>query len=348
VSGYAAPTDRFPAVTETTIRTRPRLPAAPVVLVVLAAATALVLSSSSTGWLRVVTVVATIVALLATVQSVGRTRFGMADLDVAYLVSLAFLVVLAGSALLAPWLPLRSANEPDFGNLRQRPTVSVDEPLGTDDLGRSVLSRVVSGARVSLQISLGAALLGTLVGGTAGILAGFTPGRLDGAATFVADVMLSFPPLILLLAAVTVLPQRAMTITFCLAVLITPTMFRIARSNAMALAPREFILAARAMGAGRRRILALEVLPNIAPTLLAYLFVLVATMVVAEGSLSYLGVGIQPPTPSWGRMIADGQPLFTTDPHLVLVPSTVMLLTLLAVNKVSERLLRRGRDQVFL
>jgi peptide/nickel transport system permease protein len=348
MSDYAAPSELLPAVAGPASRTRARTPSALAVLVACVAITVVVFAASSPGWLRGVAVVAAVGALLAALQTIGRTTFGWAELDVAYLISLAFLVLLAGSALLAPLLPLREANEPDFGNLRQRPTIAVDEPLGTDDLGRSVLSRVVTGARVSLQISLGAAALGTLVGGTAGILAGFSPGRVDGAATFAADVMLSFPPLILLLAAVTVLPQRAMTITLCLAVLITPTMFRIARSNAMALAPREFIVAAQAMGAKRRRILVREVLPNIAPTLLAYLFVLVATLVVAEGSLSYLGVGIQPPTPSWGRMIADGQPLFDTDPHLVLVPSTAMLLTLLAVNKVSERLLRQGRDQVFL
>ena len=150
--------------------------------------------------------------------------------------------------------------------------------------------------------------------------------------------MLSFPPLILLLGAVTVLPKSAMTIALCLGLLMIPTTFRITRANTMSMGGHEFVFAARCLGARTRRILTRELLPNIATPVLAYLFVVLALIVVAEGSLSYLGVGVQPPTPTWGRMIADAQPSFAESPHMVFVPSAVMFITLFALNQIGDRL----------
>ena len=248
------------------------------------------------------------------------------------------MVALIGSAVFAALLPLASPTSPDFSNIEQRPRLGWPEPLGTDDLGRSLLSRVVYGSRVTLGIALAAATIGALIGGTLGLVSGFRRGRFDGAATLGADVMLSFPPLILLLGAVTVLPKSAMTIALCLGLLMIPTTFRITRANTMSMGGREFVFAARCLGARTRRILTRELLPNIATPVLAYLFVVLALIVVAEGSLSYLGVGVQPPTPTWGRMIADAQPSFAESPHMVFVPSAVMFITLFALNQIGDRL----------
>ena len=286
------------------------------------------------GWVSVLLAVCVVAAALAFAAGAGR---GLGSRWNAGLwLSILWLVVVGGSALTAPWLPLEDPVKPDFASLDQRPQWQSDEPLGTDDLGRSMLSRVVFGARVTLAASLGSVLIGTLLGGTVGLLAGYFRGLFDSIASLFGDVMLSFPPLVLLMAMVTVLPRNAITISVGLGVLTLPAFFRIMRASTMTLGQREFVIAARAMGSTRRRILFRELFPNAVTPVLAYVFTVMALVIVAEGSLSYLGVGIQPPTPTWGRMIADGQAEFATAPHKVLVPSVVMFVTLYALNTVGE------------
>jgi peptide/nickel transport system permease protein len=134
-----------------------------------------------------------------------------------------------------------------------------------------------------------------------------------------------------------VLPRTATTIACGLGFLVIPTFTRLARAGTLVTAQREFVVVARSLGASRVRIVFREVLPNVILPVMAYSFAFIALLIVAEGSLSYLGVGIQPPTPTWGRMIADGQPRFGQTPHLVFVPSAVMFLTILALNTLGER-----------
>jgi peptide/nickel transport system permease protein len=241
-------------------------------------------------------------------------------------------------ALAAPILPIRSYDEPDFQNRLVRPFTSLNEPLGTDELGRSLLSRVIWGARVSLTVGVLAVAIGMAVGTMLGIVAGYLRGPVDRILAVLADAMIAFPPLVLLLAVVTILERNILNLTIALAILVVPSFFRLARGNTLVIAEREYITAAEVMGATRMRIITREILPNVMITLLAYAPVVIALLIIAEGSLAFLSLSLPPPRPSWGGMINVGRNRLETDLHLTYVPGTVMVLTVLAFNWVGRGL----------
>jgi peptide/nickel transport system permease protein len=196
---------------------------------------------------------------------------------------------------------------------------------------------VVYGARVSLQVSISAVTVGVLIGGLIGVASGFFGGRTDGVIGILTDSVLAFPPLILLLAVVTAFAPGVLTISLALALLGVPTYVRLARANTLAFAQREFVLAARAMGAKPWRIIIRELVPNVVRPLLSFSFIIIAVLIVAEASLSFLGVGIQRPTPTWGNMISAGQGEIETTPHIVFVPGMVMFITVFCLNRVGDK-----------
>ncbi|MGW0173609.1 ABC transporter permease [Rhodococcus sp. NPDC003322] len=252
--------------------------------------------------------------------------------------SVTWLVVLILAAVFADVLPLASYATP-VGAPRLSPQFgSLDLLLGTDTLGRSMLSRIIYGARVSLVVGTVAGLLGFVIGSLFGLLAGYFGRRLDGVVTLIADAMLAFPPLILLLALSSILTPSVQTLLLGLTLLVIPSFIRLARVNTMAWSSREFVRAARNMGAGNGRILFREILPNVIAPLAAYLPIIMAALIVAEGSLSFLGLGIPPPQPSWGGMISDGKDAIATSPHLVFVPALVIFFTVFALNHVGDHL----------
>ena len=253
----------------------------------------------------------------------------------------AWLVTIIGSALLADLLPLAPYATP-VGRPRLPPDVSsLDLLLGTDQLGRSILSRCVFGARVSLVVGTVAGLVGAVIGLVAGMVAAYFGRRVDSTVRLLTDAMLAFPPLILLLALASILTPSVQTILIGLTLLVVPTFTRLARANTLAWSSREFVLAARNMGAGHRRILGKELLPNVLPALGAYLPIVMAALIVAEGSLSFLGMGIPPPQPSWGGMISDGKDAIGDYPHMVFVPSAVIFLTVFSLNQAGDHLRHR-------
>lgn len=269
------------------------------------------------------------------VPRVRRTR--------SILVALAYgwLFTVIAVALLADVLPLTSYATP-VGFPRQGPEWgSLDLLLGTDTQGRSILARCIHGARVSLVVGAVAGLLGFVIGTTLGMLGGYLGGRFDSLVRLIADTMLAFPPLILLLALSSILTPSVRTLLVGLTLLVVPTFTRLARANTLAWSAREFVLAARNMGAGHRRILLKEILPNVLPALGAYLPIVMAALIVAEGSLSFLGLGIPPPTPSWGGMISDGKDAIADFPHLVFIPALVIFLTVFSLNQAGDHLRQR-------
>ncbi|MEU1982742.1 ABC transporter permease [Nocardia sp. NPDC019395] len=255
--------------------------------------------------------------------------------------SYAWLFVVISAAIFADLLPLASYSIP-VGPPRQPPQLgSLDLLAGTDNLGRSMLSRCVYGAQVSLLVGTVATLIGSAIGSGIGMLGGYFQKRTDSVIRLLSDSMLAFPPLILLMALTAVFNPGLRTLMVGLSLVIIPSFVRLARANTLTWTAREFVLAARNMGAGHGRILGKEILPNVLPPLLAYLPIIMAALIVAEGSLSFLGLGIPPPTPSWGGMISDGKDSLATAPHLVFVPAAVIFCTVFALNQAGDHL--RGR-----
>jgi peptide/nickel transport system permease protein len=243
-------------------------------------------------------------------------------------------------AVFVDLLPLGEARDPSktlSEPSRVRPDLFSSHPLGTDTQALDILGGVIYGARVSLQVSVTAVAVGTILGGIIGVASGFFGGKLDGVVGIFTDSILAFPPLILLLAVVTAFAPGVLTISLALALLGIPTYLRLARANTLTFSQREFVLAARAMGAKPWRIILRELVPNVIRPLLSFSFIIVAVLIVAEASLSFLGVGVQRPTPTWGNMIAAGQGEIETSPHLVFIPGAIMFTTVFCLNRVGDK-----------
>lgn len=245
------------------------------------------------------------------------------------------IVVIAG--LFASWLPLEDLNKKDYKSLGKGP--SADHWFGTDGVGRDLFSRVVHGSRVSLAVGLFSVLLALVVGGGLGLLAGYFRKRTEGVIMTVADGMLAFPALVLLLTITTFMGATLRNVILAIGIVMIPSFIRLSRANTLAFSQREFVLAARATGARNRRIILREVLPNVVLPLLAFSLIVVSIAIVAEGSLSFLGLSVDARrTPTWGNIIASGRGDLDKAPHIVFFPSVVMFLTVLAFNLAGDRL----------
>ncbi|MGH7406932.1 MAG: ABC transporter permease [Candidatus Methylomirabilales bacterium] len=249
------------------------------------------------------------------------------------------LLVLAG-ALLAPLLaPYDPARLPaDLAAQSLRPP-GPEHWLGTDLLGRDLLSRILYGARVSLLVGFAVALLTAVLGATVGLLAGFYAGTIDVVFMRVTDAMMAFPTLVLAIAAVAVLDRPGLlAIILVLTVVQWTTVARLVRGQALALREREFVSAASALGARDLRILTRHLLPNcLAPLLVSTTFG-VASNIVAEAGLSFLGLGVQPPAVSWGSLLSEGAVYLTVKPWLVIFPGLAITLTVLGCNLAGDGL----------
>jgi peptide/nickel transport system permease protein len=247
-----------------------------------------------------------------------------------------WMVLVFAVALLADVLPLPSPTDMDM--LERRAPISAEHWLGTDGLGRDELARLVYGARISLIVGLCAPMIGLGIGGALGMLAGYFRGRFETWVVGSMDVLLAFPPLILALAVTAYLGQSILNLTLILGVLGIPAFMRVARAATLTLARREFVIAAEALGATHLRILLRELLPNVMLPLAAFFLLAVAVTIVAEGALSFLGLGVPPPISSWGSMIGEGRESLEVAPGLAFIPATAMFLTVLSFNLVGDTL----------
>ncbi|GAA5232793.1 ABC transporter permease [Verticiella sediminum] len=252
------------------------------------------------------------------------------------LLPLLWICLVALLAVGAPWLPLPSSADMDFANFESGPSAA--HWLGTDLDGRDILSRAVHGAQVSLVVSLGAPAIGLVAGTPLGLLASYYDGWLRTGILALLDAMLAFPSLVFALGLTVVLGPSVQNVTLALGIMSIPAFARIARANALPLLGREFVLAARTAGASDTDILLREILPNMLMPLLTYALTMMSVMIVAEGSLSFLGVGVPPPTPSWGGMIAEGREALERVPHVSLIPAAIMFLTVLSLNLLGDAL----------
>jgi peptide/nickel transport system permease protein len=251
-------------------------------------------------------------------------------------IAVGWLILVFAVAIFADVLPLPSPTDMDM--LARRGPFSPAHWLGTDGLGRDELSRLIHGARISLIVGLCAPIIGLTIGGAFGILAGYFRGRFESIVVGSMDVLLAFPPLVLALAVTAYLGQSILNMTCILGVLSIPAFMRVARASTLTLARREFVIAAEALGASHARILLRELLPNVLLPSLAFFLLGVAVIIVVEGALSFLGLGVPPPISSWGSMIGEGRESLDVAPRLAFLPAIAMFLTVLSFNLVGDAL----------
>ena len=251
-----------------------------------------------------------------------------------------WLTLTAIIALVVQWLPIQNPNFQDYAWFNSGPSHA--HWLGTDELGRDLLSRIVWGSRVSLEISLGAMAIGFLVGGSLGMLAAYRRGRADLILTSVMSTGLAFPAIVAVIAVLSFwTPSSPYKITVVVGATSIPLVYRVIQASALSIGSREFVVAAKVQGASDRRIVFREILPNVAPTGLSFLLFGIATTVTLEGVLAFLGLSVQSPTSSWGTLINEGaqQVLnYGSNWSLTLFPALELCLFILSLNFVGDRL----------
>lgn len=258
------------------------------------------------------------------------------------LVSFVLLIVIVFAAVTAP---LIAPHDPTAQSLRLRlkPPIWQEgaEPgywLGTDALGRDMLSRMIYGARISLVVGICSVLLQGVIGVIVGLLAGYFGKWIDNVLMRIADVQQSIPFLILAVALAAVVRPSLSNIILVLGVSGWVTYGRVVRSQVLSVRELEFIEAARALGSGHLRIIVRHVLPNVMPSITVIGTLTVSTMILAEASLSFLGMGVPPPEPTWGGMVADGRNYISTAWWVSILPGILIFITVLSINLVGDRL----------
>jgi len=245
-------------------------------------------------------------------------------------------------ALLASVLHLTNPNFQNYNAVNAGP--SIHHLLGTDDLGRDLLSRIIYGSRVSFVIGFASVGIALAIGGALGLLAGYTGGWIDSLLNAGSLVILAFPALLAILVIEAFwLPRTLLKLTIIFAVAGIPSLFRVIRATTLSFASREFVVAARAMGATTRRILFKELLPNVIPAAVSFALIGVAVAIILEGSLAFLGLSISLPTASLGNIINEGvqNNNLSTNPLIALWPSIYIFLLLVALNLMADRLRAR-------
>ncbi|GAM11136.1 glutathione transport system permease protein GsiD [Geobacter sp. OR-1] len=256
--------------------------------------------------------------------------------NIPFRLAVLWLAVVLIAAVTAPWWPVPAPDRIDPELLAAPPGAA--HLLGTDSMGRDIGARLLFGSRVSLVVGFCAPFTGMLLGVLLGIPAGFYRGRYERFVLFLLDTLLAFPGLIFLLVFTFIVGASLPTITVGLGILIAPRFARVARANTIRFAEREFVLAARGIGASDFSIIMREILPNLLTPLLVYMLLSVGYVIIAEGGLSFLGLSVPAPAPSWGGMIAGGRDLLDQAPHICLIPTLVMFLTVLSVNLIGDQL----------
>lgn len=255
-------------------------------------------------------------------------------------IGLCLLLFVVTSALLAPVLAPHDPSEQSLSNRLQPPAWmeggNPEHLLGTDHLGRDILSRVIYGARVSILVAIVAVALSGTLGTLLGLAAGYWRGRLDALIMLLADVQLAFPFILLALAVMSVLGTGLRNVIIVLGVTGWVVYGRLIRAEVMALREKEYVEAARALGQKDRKIIMRHILPNIMPSVIVMASLRIANMIIAESSLTFMGLGVEPHIPTWGSMLADGRGYITTAWWLATFPGLAIMLTVLGVNLVGD------------
>ena len=261
------------------------------------------------------------------IRALGRTPVAIIG---GILVAAVLLVALA-APVLAPYGPAAQIAKPLL-------PPGANFLAGTDEFGRDELSRLIYGARVSLYVGALAVLLALALGGTSGLVAGFRGGVVDDATMRVMDVLLSLPPFVMAIAVTAVLGPSMTNVMLAIGLVYSPTFARVVRGPTLAIVQRPFIEAARALGAPGPRIVLRHVLPNVSAPILVQATVSLSQAILLEAALSFLGLGTQPPTPSWGLMLSSARQYMLIDPWIAVLPGFAIALTVLGFNLLGDGL----------
>ena len=252
------------------------------------------------------------------------------------LLGLLLVAVLTLSAALAPWLAPYDPGRQSLIEKRARPGAKYF--LGADEFGRDILSRVIYGSRVALLVGVVSVLIALAGGLVLGTAAGFTGGWLDAVVMRVVEILLAFPYLLLALAIVAMLGPGVLNTTLAVGIWGVPAVTRMVRGSVLVLRETEYVGAARALGAPAPAVLRRHVLPNVLPGLVVYATLFMANAILLEAALSFLGLGVQPPTASWGLMVSTGRDVLLVAPHVATVPGLAIMVAVLGFNLVGDGL----------
>ena len=251
-------------------------------------------------------------------------------------------IVLA-AVLIALSAPLIAPHDPYYQDLLNRlvPPVwdsrgSWEHILGTDHLGRDYLSRLIYGARISLLIGVGAALISGLIGTVLGVAAGYFGGRVDMVVTFMITVQLSMPVVLVALAVVAIVGGSLQVVIMVLGFLLWDRFAVVMRSSTLQIRSMDYVAAAQAVGCSTTRILTTEIMPNVVNNLIVIATLEIAHAIILEAALSFLGLGVQPPLPSWGLMVSEGKDMMLFEPWLITIPGVALFLLVLAINLLGD------------
>jgi len=270
----------------------------------------------------------------------GRS-FGLAGIGAAIvrepvaLIGLVMVIVYVGIALTVSFLPLR---DPLQLSTQRLAGPSPDFPFGTDALGRDLLSRIMFGARLSIRVAVLSVGIATMLGGALGLVSGYLGGFADMAIGRVLDVFFAFPAILLALGIVAALGPDPNNVIIAIAVVYTPIFARVVRGPVLALKEREFVEAARAVGATGSRIVLRHIVPNLMSTLIVQVSLALSWAVLTEGALSFLGLSAQPPAPSWGVMLSEGRQYLEFATHLAIFPGLAIMVAVLGFNLLGDGL----------
>jgi peptide/nickel transport system permease protein len=250
------------------------------------------------------------------------------------------LAIIAGIVLLAVFAPVVSPADPlaiDYAHAAVPPGVA-GHPLGTDAVGRDILARLIFGTRISLQVGFIAVGIAATIGTTVGLVAGYRGGVIDNVLMRTVDVFIAFPVIVLAIAIIAVLGPNLVNVIIALGLVAWTTYARVVRGQVLVLREQDFVQAARAMGTSDGRIIVRHILPNTLAPIIVLATVGIAAAIIAEAALSFLGLGVQPPTPSWGTMLNEGRGFLRTAPHISTFPGLAIMVTVLGFNFLGDGL----------
>lgn len=252
------------------------------------------------------------------------------------LVALAFILLLVVIAFISYMIVPYGINEYDYNSIMQGP--SAKHIFGTDEFGRDLFSRILCGTRISLSVGLLSVTIGAVLGTILGLLGGYYGGILDSVIMRICDVLFAFPGIVLAIAIVAILGSGLYNVVIAVAVFSTPTFARLVRSTTLSLKNSVFVQAARNLGASDARILFQHILPAAIPNIIVQYTMSIGNSILTASSLSFLGLGAQPPTPEWGLLLSNGRNYMMSSWHITLFPGIAIFLTVLAFNLLGDGL----------